>query len=94
MDARQFPVTVHFNKKTPGDDYVGEAFRKVCKIHKQLPEGGILVFVTGQAEVNLLVRKLRQTFPSKGAITDEGDEEQVENKLDEALEASKTTKRS
>ncbi|OWK54885.1 putative ATP-dependent RNA helicase DHX37 [Lonchura striata] len=39
VDARQFPVTVHFNKKTPLDDYSGECFRKVCKIHRMLPAG-------------------------------------------------------
>ncbi|KAL7976010.1 hypothetical protein Chor_008219 [Crotalus horridus] len=50
VDARQFPVTVHFNKRTPLDDYSGECFRKVCKIHRMLPPGGILVFLTGQAE--------------------------------------------
>jgi len=35
----------------------------VCKIHRQLPDGGILVFLTGQQEVNAMCRKLRQTFP-------------------------------
>ncbi len=35
----------------------------MCKIHRQLPDGGILVFLTGQQEVNALCRKLRQTFP-------------------------------
>ncbi|KAH9515058.1 ATP-dependent RNA helicase dhx37 [Bulinus truncatus] len=61
VDARQFPVTVHFNKKTV-EDYVSEAFKKVCKIHRTLPEGGILIFVTGQQEVHTLVRKLRRMF--------------------------------
>jgi len=90
VDARQFPVTVHSNKRTPGDDYVGEAFRKVCKIHRQLPEGGILVFVTGQAEVNILIRKLRSLFPSSGQnnVCDED----VESKLDEALNALNVSK--
>ncbi len=46
VDARQFPVTIHFSKKTHAD-YVTEAFRKVCKIHRTLPPGGILVFMTG-----------------------------------------------
>lgn len=41
--------------------------RKVCKIHNSLPEGGILVFVTGQQEVNTLVRKLRAQFPHRDA---------------------------
>ena len=68
VESRQFPVTVHFNKKTP-EDYLAEAYRKGCKIHRELPEGGILVFLTGQSEVNVLVRKLRQTFP--GTYSDE-----------------------
>lgn len=62
VESRQFPVTVHFNKRTP-DDYLNEAFRKVSKIHRTLPPGGILVFVTGQAEVHGLCRKLKKTFP-------------------------------
>ncbi|XP_040272163.1 probable ATP-dependent RNA helicase DHX37 isoform X1 [Bufo bufo] len=66
VDARQFPVTVHFNKRTPLDDYVGESFRKVCKIHRMLPSGGILVFLTGQAEVHSLCRRLRKMFPYRG----------------------------
>ncbi|XP_015276340.1 PREDICTED: probable ATP-dependent RNA helicase DHX37 [Gekko japonicus] len=63
VDARQFPVAVHFNKRTPLDDYTGECFRKVCKIHRMLPSGGILVFLTGQAEVHSLCRRLRKSFP-------------------------------
>ena len=59
---------MHFNKRTP-IDYLGEAYHKVCKIHRQLKPGNILVFVTGQAEVHQLCRKLRRIFPSK-AITD------------------------
>ncbi|XP_059143028.1 probable ATP-dependent RNA helicase DHX37 [Physella acuta] len=62
VDARQFPVTVHFNKKT-ADNYITEAYKKICKIHRTLPEGGILVFVTGQQEVHVLVKKLRRMFP-------------------------------
>ncbi|KGL82451.1 putative ATP-dependent RNA helicase DHX37, partial [Tinamus guttatus] len=65
VDARQYPVTIHFNKKTPLDDYSGECFRKVCKIHRMLPSGGILVFLTGQAEVHSLCRRLRKAFPFK-----------------------------
>ena len=66
VESRQFDVNIHFNRKTPSEEgaYVEEAFRKVCKIHKTLPEGGILVFVTGQDEVVRLVKKLRQTFPN------------------------------
>ncbi|CAK1541697.1 unnamed protein product [Leptosia nina] len=62
IDSRQFPVTVHFNKNTY-DDYLKEAYKKAVKIHTRLPEGGILIFVTGQQEVNYLVRKLKASFP-------------------------------
>ncbi|XP_028680648.1 probable ATP-dependent RNA helicase DHX37 [Erpetoichthys calabaricus] len=65
IDARQFPVTIHFNKRTPIEDYVGETFRKISKIHRMLPPGGILVFLTGQAEVHSLCRRLRRAFPFK-----------------------------
>ncbi|XP_024901298.1 probable ATP-dependent RNA helicase DHX37 isoform X2 [Pteropus alecto] len=63
VESRQFPVTVHFNKRTPLEDYSGECFRKVCKVHRMLPAGGILVFLTGQAEVHALCRRLRRAFP-------------------------------
>jgi ATP-dependent RNA helicase DHX37/DHR1 len=62
VDSRQFPVSIHFNKHTYAD-YLAEAYRKVCKIHKSLPDGGILLFVTGQQEVNILCSKLRKAFP-------------------------------
>ncbi|NWX85567.1 DHX37 helicase, partial [Nothoprocta pentlandii] len=80
VDARQYPVTIHFNKKTPLDDYSGECFRKVCKIHRMLPAGGILVFLTGQAEVHSLCRRLRKAFPFKKNNTagDDDKEESVE----------------
>ncbi|KAI9498059.1 P-loop containing nucleoside triphosphate hydrolase protein [Zychaea mexicana] len=63
VDARQFPVSVHFNKRTP-EDYVGEAFKKISKIHERLPTGGILVFLTGQNEITHLCKLLRQKYPS------------------------------
>uniref|UniRef100_I3KAG4 RNA helicase n=1 Tax=Oreochromis niloticus TaxID=8128 RepID=I3KAG4_ORENI len=71
VDARQFPVTIHFNKRTPLEDYTGEAFHKTCKIHRMLPPGGILVFLTGQAEVHSLCRRLRKAFPFRKAETSE-----------------------
>jgi len=59
VPVRQFPVTVHFSKRTH-DDYLGLAYKKVMSIHKRLPPGGILVFVTGQREVDYLCKKLRR----------------------------------
>ncbi|KAI4374508.1 hypothetical protein MLD38_012494 [Melastoma candidum] len=60
IPTRQFPVSVHFSKKTEIIDYIGQAYKKVISIHKRLPPGGVLVFVTGQREVEHLCRKLRR----------------------------------
>ncbi|KAM3225200.1 hypothetical protein ACQJBY_058134 [Aegilops geniculata] len=59
VPTRQFPVTVHFAKRTH-DDYLAQAYKKVLSIHKSLPPGGILVFVTGQREVDYLCKKLQR----------------------------------
>ncbi|XP_011057226.1 PREDICTED: probable ATP-dependent RNA helicase kurz [Acromyrmex echinatior] len=64
VKARQFPVKIHFNRTT-SKDYVNEALQKAIKIHTRLPEGGILIFLTGQQEVHTVVRKLRKSFPLK-----------------------------
>ena len=53
VQARQYPVTCHFSKVTKGN-YTDMAFNKVVKIHRELPVGGILVFLTGKKEINYL----------------------------------------
>ena len=73
---------------------MSEAYRKVCKIHRQLPDGGILVFLTGQQEVNALCRKLRQTFPGvrkkeekeEPAVVQQSDSPPVDAAVDADLE--------
>lgn len=62
VEARQYPVSIHFNRRT-AFNYTEEAFRKTCKIHRRLPKGGILVFLTGKNEITDMVKKLRKTFP-------------------------------
>lgn len=34
----------------------------MCRIHRELPGGGILLFLTGQREVQVAVRRIRQAF--------------------------------
>lgn len=65
MESRQYPVTVHFNRRTP-DNYISAAYNKVSKIHQSLPNGHILVFVTGKQEIYQLCAKLKRSFPYKG----------------------------
>ncbi|CUS22866.1 LAQU0S07e01904g1_1 [Lachancea quebecensis] len=66
VEARQYPVSVHFNKRT-AFNYTEEAFRKTCKIHQRLPPGAILVFMTGQQEITHMVKRLRKEFPFQKA---------------------------
>uniref|UniRef100_H3DER8 DEAH (Asp-Glu-Ala-His) box polypeptide 37 n=1 Tax=Tetraodon nigroviridis TaxID=99883 RepID=H3DER8_TETNG len=90
VDARQFPVSIHFNKRTPLEDYTGEVFHKTCKIHRMLPSGGILVFLTGQAEVHSLCRRLRRAFPFRKEHTNTGEPEEFDSS--EALRKFKKAK--
>ncbi|RVD88138.1 uncharacterized protein DFL_002334 [Arthrobotrys flagrans] len=61
-EARQHKVTNRFALRTR-HDYLEEAYKKVCKIHRRLPKGGILVFLTGKQDIYQLMQKLRRTFP-------------------------------
>ncbi|KAG9035596.1 putative ATP-dependent RNA helicase DHR1 [Tulasnella sp. JGI-2019a] len=64
VDTRQFPVTMHYNRRT-SHDYMNEVVRKATKIHCRLPPGGILIFLTGQDEINAVCRKLEKQFGPK-----------------------------
>ncbi|KAG6500853.1 hypothetical protein ZIOFF_040711 [Zingiber officinale] len=91
VPVRQFPVTIHFSKRT-SEDYLGQAYKKVIAIHKKLPPGGILVFVTGQREVEFVCKKLRkasqQLTRSSKQVGNESAENSEENmkEIDEAFE--------
>ena len=61
VEARQFPVSVHYNKVT-AEDYTEQAYRKVIKIHQTLPSGGILVFLTGKQEILYLQKRLKMAL--------------------------------
>ena len=61
VPARQYPVTVHFNRRTV-PDYVSEAIRKASKIHARLPPGGILIFLTGQNEITGVCKRLEARY--------------------------------
>ncbi|KAK6590343.1 ATP-dependent RNA helicase [Cryptosporidium xiaoi] len=61
IETPNYPVTIHFSKHTP-DDYILAAYRKILQIHKKLPAGSILVFVTGKREVKTLVDMINKRF--------------------------------
>ncbi|RNF16341.1 putative ATP-dependent RNA helicase [Trypanosoma conorhini] len=62
VEARRFPVTNHFAKRTELKNYLDEAFRKICQIHKKLPPGGVLVFLSTQEEIESLCGRLREHY--------------------------------
>ncbi|KAG8158747.1 hypothetical protein KVR01_011190 [Diaporthe batatas] len=68
VEGRQYPVTVHFSRRTQ-HDYVEEAFKKISRGHRKLPPGGILVFMTGQNEITELMKKLKKTFTGMDSAT-------------------------
>ena len=75
IKARMFPVTIHFNRTTPLSGYADEVFRKTSKIHKMLPPGGILIFMTGQQEIEEMCKRLRLAFPLRKVKLDNNDDD-------------------
>ena len=65
VPGRTHPVTVHHSKITELDDYEIVACRKICQIHRKLPKGGILVFLTGKQEIVRMVNRLRKSLSLK-----------------------------
>ncbi|VDN93251.1 unnamed protein product [Brugia pahangi] len=61
IDARQYPVSVHFEKRTP-ENYLIAAFHKICKIHEKKGPGTILVFLSGKLEVMALLKWLVERY--------------------------------
>ncbi|KAK4580250.1 putative ATP-dependent RNA helicase DHR1 [Recurvomyces mirabilis] len=58
-EGRQFPVTVHFSRKTQRD-YVAETVEKVARGHRKLPSGGMLIFLTSQNEITAVAKRLKE----------------------------------
>eukprot|EP00210_Caulerpa_lentillifera_P000337 g330.t1 len=65
IPSRQFPVTIHFSKRTELADYETLALKKVCKIHRTLPPGGILVFLTGRRQIERFCWQLQRELEPK-----------------------------
>eukprot|EP00002_Diphylleia_rotans_P021254 TRINITY_DN413_c0_g1_i3.p1 TRINITY_DN413_c0_g1~~TRINITY_DN413_c0_g1_i3.p1 ORF type:complete len:663 (-),score=132.26 TRINITY_DN413_c0_g1_i3:375-2363(-) len=59
VEGRQHPVDILFSME-PVDDYVQEAIRVVNEIHSNEPDGDILVFMTGQEEIDRVTQALME----------------------------------
>ena len=61
IEGRQFPVTMHFARRTQSD-YLEQAFQRICTGHRKLPPGGMLVFLTAQDEIAALSKRLNDAL--------------------------------
>ncbi|SMR46670.1 unnamed protein product [Zymoseptoria tritici ST99CH_3D1] len=68
-EGRQYAVTEHFARRTQRD-YVAETVAKVSRGHKKLPPGGILVFLTGQEEIQTVAKRLKDALGGQAAGLD------------------------
>lgn len=50
IPGRTFPVEI-YHSKSPCEDYVDSAVKQILQIHLSMPKGDILVFMTGQEDI-------------------------------------------
>ena len=62
VEGKQYNVSTHFARKTKRD-YVEDMFQKLSRGHKKLPAGSMLVFMTGQNEIEYLEKRLKSSLP-------------------------------
>ena len=92
ISSRQFPVNIYHSKKTESD-YLNEAFKYCCKIHHRLPEGNVIVFLTGKREILDLCKKLKEEFSGiKKLEKEEEENNEQEGKLHENTEEKNNNK--
>eukprot|EP00835_Amoeboradix_gromovi_P001366 NODE_61_length_25240_cov_0.547194.p1 type:complete len:1030 gc:universal NODE_61_length_25240_cov_0.547194:25018-21929(-) len=68
VPARMHPVVVHFNRITP-NDYISAIVKKTIHIHEHYPPGGILIFLSGQKEVELTCQLLNQKYGDSSRVS-------------------------
>jgi len=69
VEARQYPVITHFSRRTELQNYLHAVYQKVIQIHRRLPDGGVLIFLTGKREVLHMCRKLERLVPNSYGIS-------------------------
>ncbi|XP_050287194.1 probable pre-mRNA-splicing factor ATP-dependent RNA helicase DEAH9 [Quercus robur] len=65
VEGRGFNVQIHF-AEVPVSDYVQAVVSTVLSIHNQEPMGDILVFLTGQDDIDTAVKLLNEEAQSNG----------------------------
>jgi pre-mRNA-splicing factor ATP-dependent RNA helicase DHX15/PRP43 len=65
VKGRMFAVEI-FYSPNPENDYVEAAVRTVCQIHESEPQGDVLVFLTGEEEIEESCRKIENQIYATG----------------------------
>ena len=68
IPGRTFPVDVMFSK-TPHEDYVDSAVKQALTVHLSHPRGDILIFMTGQEEIECTCFTLHERIERLGEDT-------------------------
>jgi len=68
IPGRTFPVETYFTK-APVDDYVNSAVQKAIEIHIQQPPGDILIFMTGQEDIEATCVLIAERLASMEGVT-------------------------
>ncbi|EXB88539.1 hypothetical protein L484_008858 [Morus notabilis] len=71
VEGRGFNVHIHYVEE-PVSNYVQAAVSTVLSIHNQEPMGDILVFLTGQDDIDAAVQMLNEEVQSRGRNSSEG----------------------
>ncbi|RYY32306.1 ATP-dependent RNA helicase, partial [archaeon] len=66
IPGRTFPVEKHYARSVP-DDYVDAAVKQVLAIHLSMPPGDVLVFMTGQEDIEATCEVLAQRVEELGS---------------------------
>ncbi len=65
VPGRMFPVEIFYTPE-PEKDYLIAAIRTVLQIHAIEPEGDILLFLTGEEEIEQACREIREEVKKMG----------------------------
>ena len=65
IKGRTYPVEINY-LKNPTDDYVECAIKKVIQIHKEEKPGDILLFLTGEEEIESACQQIREGIEELG----------------------------
>lgn len=68
VQGRQYPVEMLYVAE-PVDSYLDAALRTVLQIHVDEPSGDILVFLTGQDEIETMQRLIPERFATMALIS-------------------------